>query len=81
MVAVHMLSWMDALLQMESNSFDLYTIAFGIRNVPDVQLALSEAFRVLKPGGRLMVLEFRCASLHAIASTPRLAILLIFLLL
>lgn len=45
--------------QFESNSFDLYTIAFGIRNVPDIPLALSEAYRVLKPGGRLMVLEFR----------------------
>jgi demethylmenaquinone methyltransferase/2-methoxy-6-polyprenyl-1,4-benzoquinol methylase len=39
-------------------SFDAYTISFGIRNVTRPQDALAEAFRVLKPGGRLMVLEF-----------------------
>jgi demethylmenaquinone methyltransferase / 2-methoxy-6-polyprenyl-1,4-benzoquinol methylase len=38
--------------------FDAYTIAFGIRNVPRIELALSEAFRVLKPGGRFLCLEF-----------------------
>jgi demethylmenaquinone methyltransferase/2-methoxy-6-polyprenyl-1,4-benzoquinol methylase len=45
-------------LPFESNSFDAYTIAFGIRNVPRVQKALDEAHRVLKRGGRLLVLEF-----------------------
>ena len=38
--------------------FDAYTIAFGIRNVPRIDLALSEAYRVLKPGGRFLFLEF-----------------------
>jgi demethylmenaquinone methyltransferase/2-methoxy-6-polyprenyl-1,4-benzoquinol methylase len=38
--------------------FDAYTIAFGIRNVPRIDLALNEAFRVLRPGGRFLCLEF-----------------------
>lgn len=45
-------------LPFEADSFDAYTIAFGIRNVPRVARALSEAYRVLKRGGRLLVLEF-----------------------
>ncbi|MCW1919208.1 bifunctional demethylmenaquinone methyltransferase/2-methoxy-6-polyprenyl-1,4-benzoquinol methylase UbiE [Rhodobacter sp. KR11] len=55
------LTWVvgDAMaLPFADNSFDVYTISFGIRNVTRVQDALAEAFRVLKPGGRLMVLEF-----------------------
>lgn len=55
------LTWVvgDAMaLPFADNSFDVYTISFGIRNVTRVQDALSEAFRVLRPGGRLMVLEF-----------------------
>ncbi|WIY52960.1 bifunctional demethylmenaquinone methyltransferase/2-methoxy-6-polyprenyl-1,4-benzoquinol methylase UbiE [Devosia sp. YIM 151766] len=45
-------------LPFEANSFDAYTIAFGIRNVPRIQQALDEAHRVLKRGGRILVLEF-----------------------
>lgn len=45
-------------LPFESDSFDAYTIAFGIRNVPRIQTALNEAQRVLKRGGRILVLEF-----------------------
>ena len=55
------LDWVvgDAMaLPFPDNSFDVYTISFGIRNVTRPQEALNEAFRVLKPGGRLMVLEF-----------------------
>lgn len=40
------------------NSFDLVTISFGLRNVTDKDRALSAMYRVLKPGGRLLVLEF-----------------------
>ncbi|PLP57145.1 bifunctional demethylmenaquinone methyltransferase/2-methoxy-6-polyprenyl-1,4-benzoquinol methylase UbiE [Mesorhizobium loti] len=45
-------------LPFADNSFDAYTIAFGIRNVPRIEVALAEAFRVLKPGGRFLCLEF-----------------------
>ena len=45
-------------LPFEDNSFDAYTIAYGIRNVPRIDKALSEAHRVLKRGGRFMCLEF-----------------------
>lgn len=55
------LDWIvgDAMaLPFEDNSFDVYTISLGIRNVTRISDTLSEAFRVLKPGGRLVVLEF-----------------------
>ena len=45
-------------LPFPSKSFDAYTIAFGIRNVTHIDRALSEAFRVLKTGGRFLCLEF-----------------------
>jgi demethylmenaquinone methyltransferase/2-methoxy-6-polyprenyl-1,4-benzoquinol methylase len=45
-------------LPFEDGTFDAYTIAFGIRNVPRIDVALSEAYRVLKPGGRFLCLEF-----------------------
>ena len=45
-------------LAFPDKSFDAYTIAFGIRNVPDIPKALREAYRVLKPGGRFLCLEF-----------------------
>ncbi len=55
------LTWVvgDAMaLPFADNSFDVYTISFGIRNVTRIPDALAEARRVLRPGGRLMVLEF-----------------------
>lgn len=45
-------------LPFEDETFDAYTIAFGIRNVPRIEVALAEAFRVLKTGGRFLCLEF-----------------------
>lgn len=45
-------------LPFEDNTFDIITIAFGLRNVTDKQKALESMHRVLKPGGRLLVLEF-----------------------
>tara|TARA_B100000795_G_C22655238_1_gene381889 strand:- start:93 stop:839 length:747 start_codon:yes stop_codon:yes gene_type:complete len=45
-------------LPFPDNSFDVITIAFGLRNVTDKDLALRSMLRVLKPGGRLLVLEF-----------------------
>ena len=45
-------------LPMTINSFDFYTISFGLRNTKDLNKSLSEAYRVLKPGGRYLCLEF-----------------------
>lgn len=45
-------------LPMADSSYDYYTIAFGIRNVTNIDAALKDAYRVLKPGGRFMCLEF-----------------------
>ena len=55
------LDWVtgDAMqLPFPDNSFDAYTISFGIRNVTRIADAIAEAYRVLKPGGRFLVLEF-----------------------
>lgn len=49
-------------LPYEDNSFDLVTCAFGIRNVTERKAALAEAYRVLKPSGRLGILEFSVPS-------------------
>ena len=45
-------------LPFKSNYFDYYTISFGLRNVENINKALKEAYRVLKPGGRFLCLEF-----------------------
>ena len=58
---LHGLTWKtgDAeSLPFPDRSFDAYTIAFGLRNVTDIDKALREAWRVLKPGGRYFCLEF-----------------------
>ena len=55
------LNWVTAYaekLPIDDNSFDFYTISFGLRNTKNLDLALSEAYRVLKPGGRYFCLEF-----------------------
>ena len=45
-------------LPIDINSFDFYTISFGLRNTKDLNKSLSEAYRILKPGGRYLCLEF-----------------------
>ena len=55
------ISWLRAdaeALPLADNSYDVYTIAFGIRNCTHIEKVLDEAYRVLKPGGRFMCLEF-----------------------
>ncbi|MCB1520530.1 MAG: bifunctional demethylmenaquinone methyltransferase/2-methoxy-6-polyprenyl-1,4-benzoquinol methylase UbiE [Hyphomicrobiaceae bacterium] len=68
-------------LPFADRSFDAYTIAFGIRNVTNIDRALAEAFRVLKTGGRFMCLEFsevqvpildRIYDFHSFEVIPRL---------
>ena len=68
-------------LPFEGRAFDAYTIAFGIRNVTDIDRALAEAYRVLKPGGRFLCLEFshcdvalldRLYDFHSFEVIPRL---------
>ncbi|MEM1343636.1 MAG: bifunctional demethylmenaquinone methyltransferase/2-methoxy-6-polyprenyl-1,4-benzoquinol methylase UbiE [Pseudomonadota bacterium] len=58
---LHNVDWVvgDAMaLPFAPASFDAYTIAFGIRNVTRIEDALTEAYRVLRPGGRFLCLEF-----------------------
>lgn len=58
---IHGITWLCAnaeKLPLEGNSFDACTIAFGIRNVTDIPAALREIYRVLKPGGKFLCLEF-----------------------
>ncbi len=55
-------------LAFPDRSFDAYTIAFGIRNVPRIAMALAEAHRVLKLGGRFLCLEFSTADLPGLAA-------------
>ena len=45
-------------IPLSDNLFDFYTISFGLRNTAEISNALSEAYRVLKPGGRFLCLEF-----------------------
>ena len=45
-------------LKVSDNKFDFYTISFGLRNTINIEKAISEAYRVLKPGGRFLCLEF-----------------------
>ena len=45
-------------LPFKNNYFDYYTISFGIRNINNIDNAIKEAYRVLKPGGRFLCLEF-----------------------
>ncbi|MDC3119568.1 bifunctional demethylmenaquinone methyltransferase/2-methoxy-6-polyprenyl-1,4-benzoquinol methylase UbiE [Candidatus Pelagibacter sp.] len=55
------IEWINApaeKLPLNDNSFDYYTISFGLRNTKNLDQALSEAYRVLKPGGRYLCLEF-----------------------
>ena len=45
-------------LPFDNNKFDFYTISFGLRNTKNINKSLKEAYRVLKPGGRFLCLEF-----------------------
>ena len=55
------IQWVNATAEkipVDDNTFDFYSISYGIRNVTNINDTLQEAFRVLKPGGRFMCLEF-----------------------
>ncbi|KJV55863.1 ubiquinone/menaquinone biosynthesis methyltransferase family protein [Orientia chuto str. Dubai] len=55
---IHYINCNAEKLPFSDNSFDNFSIAFGIRNVTDITAALQEAYRVLKPGGQFLCLEF-----------------------
>ncbi len=55
-------------INFESNSFDAVTVAFGVRNFQNLEKGLSEIFRVLRPGGRLVILEFSKPTAPVISS-------------
>src|SRR5687768_14437670 len=59
-------------LPLPDDSYDAYTIAFGIRNVPRIEMALSEAHRILKRGGRFLCLEFSTVDLPGLREAYRL---------
>lgn len=48
----------EDLVNEKDNTYDVYTIAFGIRNCTNLDKVIKEAYRVLKPGGRFLVMEF-----------------------
>ena len=55
------INWINARAEkipVNDNTYDYYTISYGLRNVSNINKSLQEAYRVLKPGGRLMCLEF-----------------------
>ena len=56
--AIELLKGDSEAINFESNSFDAVTVAFGVRNFQNLQQGLSEILRVLRPGGKLVVLEF-----------------------
>lgn len=57
----------ENLINEKDNTYDVYTIAFGIRNCTNLQAVVREAYRVLKPGGRFLCMEFSKADNPAFA--------------
>tara|TARA_B100001989_G_scaffold1749_1_gene1189 strand:+ start:146 stop:850 length:705 start_codon:yes stop_codon:yes gene_type:complete len=55
---IHWINSQAEKIPVKNNTFDYYSISYGLRNVSNINIALKEALRVLKPGGRFMCLEF-----------------------